>query len=47
MNNLAPILFVDFDGALHVGNTYIGEDDCVRNNVYEPPTTLTSGPESR
>lgn len=37
MNNLAPILFVDFDGALHVGNTYIGEDDCVRNNVYEPP----------
>ncbi|RIV38819.1 hypothetical protein [Burkholderia pseudomallei] len=27
MNNLAPTLFVDFDGTLHVGNTYIGEDD--------------------
>lgn len=24
MNNLAPTLFVDFDGTLHVGNTYIG-----------------------
>jgi len=26
MNNVAPTLFVDFDGTLHVGNTYIGED---------------------
>ncbi|MEX3956003.1 HAD domain-containing protein [Trinickia sp. EG282A] len=27
MDNMTPTLFVDFDGTLHVGNAYIGEDD--------------------
>jgi hypothetical protein len=27
MENMTPTLFVDFDGTLHVGNAYIGEDD--------------------
>ncbi len=27
MDNMKPTLFVDFDGTLHAGNAYIGEDD--------------------
>jgi hypothetical protein len=27
LDNMTPTLFVDFDGTLHVGNAYIGEDE--------------------
>lgn len=36
MDNTTPTLFVDFDGTLHVGNAYIGEDEVITLDTGRP-----------
>ncbi len=36
MDNMTPTLFVDFDGTLHAGNAYIGEDDEITLDTGRP-----------
>ncbi|MFM0591383.1 HAD domain-containing protein [Paraburkholderia dilworthii] len=36
MDNATPTLFVDFDGTLHVGNAYIGEDEEITLDTARP-----------